>query len=81
MTTTDLILVSFGQAAQALQVSKDTIYNLVASGHLPTVTVKGVPRVWSDDLRYLDATDDGLAAVAAACRASIDERLDAIAKV
>jgi hypothetical protein len=80
MTTTDLTLIPFGQAAQALQVSRLTIENLVASGHLPTVTVKGVARVWSDDLEYL-ATDDGLEAVAEACRQSIDRRLDTIAQV
>ena len=66
--TTDLdnlVLLSFEQAGEALQVSRLTIANLVAAGSLPTVTVKGIARVWSDDLQYL-ATDNGLAAVAAA---------------
>lgn len=47
----EVLLVTTKQAAQALQVSERTIFNLLASGRLPSVKVGGSRRIFTDDLK------------------------------
>lgn len=47
----DALLVKIPEAAAQLGVSRAKLYELIASGALPAVTVDGCRRVRTDDLR------------------------------
>ena len=46
-----MLLVTTKQAAEALQVSERTVFNLLASGQRPSVKVGGSRRIFTDDLK------------------------------
>jgi len=46
-----VLLVTTKQAAEALQVCERTVFNLLASGELPSVKVRGSRRIFTDDLK------------------------------
>ncbi|HEY2466706.1 MAG TPA: helix-turn-helix domain-containing protein [Terracidiphilus sp.] len=44
---------SKGGTAEALQISERTVFNLLASGQLPSVKIGGSRRIFTDDLKAL----------------------------
>jgi excisionase family DNA binding protein len=52
----EILLVTVTQAAQALQVSERTIWNLFHSGALPYVQIRGTRRIMLDELKQFAST-------------------------
>ena len=52
----EILLITITQAAQALQVSEGTIWNLMRDGHLPFVKINGTRRIMLDELKQLAST-------------------------
>lgn len=52
----EILLITIGQAAQALQVSEGTVWNLMRDGHLPFIKINGTRRIMLDELKQLAAT-------------------------
>lgn len=49
--TIERILLRPGEAAEAIGISRSRVYELIASGVLPSLTVGGVRRIPVDELR------------------------------